>query len=215
MAYGPRQIARHLHPYRHNIVFPDHHFPCSGVFLLLHRCPAAVLTHQFLPQQHDGPLRRPTRCAVRASASLRLAAARRSGQSPPNPCGFRPSRVASDGNVQGKPCSWLTPARSPPRWGFKESASRSFWRSPLYRCSLRGLFLRGRHWHGALCGQGYASPAYSPVRSRSTSRLCAAASTPPLSASLIPRPGLCATAPDSPRRQKAKRGIHQKEACYG
>nr|WP_241389940.1 hypothetical protein [Serratia liquefaciens] len=54
-----------------------------------------------------------------------------------------------------------------------------------------------------------------PFAAGSTSRLCAAASTPPLSASLIPRPGLCATAPDSPRRQKAKRGIHQKEACYG
>ncbi len=83
----------------------------------------------------------------------------RIGQSPPNPCGFRPSRVASDGNVQVNPCSWLTPAHSPPRGGFKGPASRSFWRSPLCRCSLRGFFLRGRHWHGALCGQGYASPA--------------------------------------------------------
>lgn len=165
VACGPRKIARHLHNLRFSIVFPVHHVICSDVSLFRFSL-LVTFSGQRPHQQHDGPLRLPTRCAVRssagsccASATLRQAAALRTCQSPPNPCGFRPSRVASDGNVQVNPCSWLTPAHSPPRGGFKGPASRSFWRSPLCRCSLRGFFLRGRHWHGALCGQGYASPA--------------------------------------------------------
>nr|WP_241390428.1 hypothetical protein [Serratia proteamaculans] len=62
---------------------------------------------------------------------------------------------------------------------------------------------------------GLLSPWQTLARGALRSRVRFAGLTPPLTASLIPRPGLCATAPDSPRRQKAKRGIHQKEACYG
>ena len=82
-----------------------------------------------------------------------------------------------------------------------------------------GDCLRDRRWAGAQTAQGCASPVSSPVRTLSfppvVHSLALRPAAPPLFRQLIPRPGLCVTAPDSPRRQKAKRGIHQKEACYG
>lgn len=127
-----------------------------------------------------------------AAAHLRHSARQllRTCQSPPNPCGFRPSRVASDGKVQVKGCSWLTPARSPPRWGFKGPASRSFGVS--LSCGFRcGFSFSVKDTGTGRCpAKGTLRRLTPPFALARSSLLCAAASTPPLSCHLIPRTGL-------------------------
>ena len=110
VACGPRKMARHLHNLRYSIVFPVHHVLCSDVSLFRSSL-LVTFSGQRPHQQHDGPLRLPTRCAVRSSAGSCCASATlRQAAAAHLPVSAEPLRVPSDGKVQVKGCSWLTPA---------------------------------------------------------------------------------------------------------